>query len=156
MSTAKQHSLLVVDDESQVLDSIYDLLRREFNVFRAMNANEANTVLSRESIHIVMSDQRMPDVTGVELLREIRQEYPDTVRLIFTAYADLHVVVQAINEGQVFRYVEKGSGPDELRSVIRQAADYYDLRAERKQLIAELQRANEGLRKANQLKSAFL
>src|SRR5438093_11922041 len=127
-----KHSFLVVDDEPQVLDSIYDLFRREFVVFRAANASEARSVLRKEPIHIVMSDQRMPDVTGVELLREIKQEYPDTVRLIFTAHADLNVVVGAINEGQVFRYVEKGSGPDELRSAIRQAADYYDLRADRK------------------------
>jgi signal transduction histidine kinase len=156
MSAATKHSVLVVDDEPQVLDSIYDLFRREFKVFRASSASEAKSVLGNERIHIVMSDQRMPDVTGVELLREIRQEYPDTVRLIFTAYADLHVVVQAINEGQVFRYIEKGSGPEELRSVIRQAADYYDLRADRKRLISELQQANEDLRKASALKSAFL
>jgi signal transduction histidine kinase len=151
-----KHSLLVVDDEQQVLDSIYDLFRREFTVLRATSAAEAKDILRNESVHIVMSDQRMPDVTGVELLCDIRQEYPDTVRLIFTAYADLQVVVRAINQGQVFRYVEKGSGPDELRSVLRQAADYYDLRADRKRLITELQRANEDLRKANALKAAFL
>jgi signal transduction histidine kinase len=103
-----------------------------------------------------MSDQRMPDMTGVALLTEIKQEYPDTVRLIFTAYADLQVVVRAINEGQVFRYVEKGSGPDELRSALRQASDYYDLCADRKRLIGELQQANVELRRANALKAAFL
>jgi signal transduction histidine kinase len=151
-----KHSFLVVDDEPQVLDSIFDLFRREFVVYRAASASEARSVLRREPIHIVMSDQRMPDVSGVELLREIKETYPDTVRLIFTAYADLHVIVQAINEGQVFRYIEKGSGPAELQAVVRQAADYYDLRAERKRLIAELQLANDGLRRANELKSAFL
>jgi signal transduction histidine kinase len=151
-----KHSLLVVDDEPQVLDSIYDLFRREFTVYRATNAAEAKCILREQAIHVVMSDQRMPDVSGVELLSEIKSEYPDTVRLIFTAYADLNVVVRAINEGQVFRYVEKGSGPEELQSVIRQAADYYDLRAERKRLIAELRQANDELRKANALKAAFL
>ncbi len=156
MKPSGKHSFLVVDDEPHVIDSIFDLLRRDFRVFRAGCAAEAKDVLRRETIHIVMSDQRMPDVTGIDLLREIKEDYPDTVRLIFTAYADLNVVVQAINEGQVFRYIEKGSGPDELLSVVRQAADYYDLLAERKQLISELQQANVALRKANELKAAFL
>jgi signal transduction histidine kinase len=145
-----------VDDERQVLDSIYDLFRRDYRVFRANCAAEAKNVLRQEQIHIVVSDQRMPDVTGVELLREVKEEFPDTVRVILTAYADLQVVVQAINEGQVFRYVEKGRGPEDLRDAIRQAADYYDLRMERKRLIAELQQANAELRKANALKAAFL
>ena len=151
-----KHSFLVVDDEPHVLDSIYDLLRREYRVFRAGNAAEARRILANETVHIVMSDQRMPDVTGIELLREVKEMYPDTVRLIITAYADLQVVVRAVNEGQVFRYVDKGGGPEELRTVVKQAADYYDLLAERKKLIAELQRANEELRKANALKAAFL
>lgn len=156
MKSGDTHSFLVVDDEPQVLDSIYDLFRREYRVFRAGCAAEAKSVLRQESIHIVMSDQRMPDVTGVELLREVKEEFPDTVRVILTAYADLQVVVQAINEGQVFRYVEKGRGPEELRDAIRQAADYYDLLMDRKRLIAELQQANVELRQANALKAAFL
>ena len=156
MSTVDKHSFLVVDDEPQVLDSIYDLFRRDYRVFRASCAVEAKAVLRQEQIQIVVSDQRMPDVTGVELLREVKEEYPDTVRVILTAYADLQVVVQAINDAQVFRYVEKGRGPEELSYAIRQAADYYDLLLERKRLIAELRQANVDLRKANALKSAFL
>jgi signal transduction histidine kinase len=156
MKNGSKHSFLVVDDELPVLDSMYDLFRREFKVLRANNAREAKAILQQEPVHIVMSDQRMPDVTGVELLRQIRDEYPDTVRLIFTAYADIGVVVRAINEGQVFRYVTKGCDPDELCSVVRQAADYYELRTERKRLVAELQQANADLRQANALKAAFL
>jgi len=156
MNAMDKHSFLVVDDEPQVLDSIYDLFRRDYRVFRASCAAEAKSVLRQEPIQIVVSDQRMPDVTGVELLREVKEEFPDTVRVILTAYADLEVVVQAINDAQVFRYVEKGRGPEELSYAIRQAADYYDLLMERKRLIAELQQANVDLRKANALKAAFL
>jgi len=156
MNNGTTHSLLVVDDERPVLDSMYDLFRRDYKVLRANNAREAKAALQQEPVHIVMSDQRMPDVTGVELLRQVKDEYPDTVRLIFTAYADIGVVVRAINEGQVFRYVTKGCDPDELRSVVRQAADYYELRTERKRLVAELQQANAELRQANALKAAFL
>ncbi len=156
MKNGAKHSLLVVDDELPVLDSMYDLFRREYKVLRASSAREAKAILQQEPVHIVMSDQRMPDVTGVELLRQVKDEYPDTVRLIFTAYADISVVVRAINEGQVFRYVTKGCDPDELCAVVRQAADYYELRNERKRLIAELQQANADLRQANALKAAFL
>jgi signal transduction histidine kinase len=156
MKNGTKHSLLVVDDERPVLDSMYDLFRRDYKVLRANNASEAKAALQQEPVHIVMSDQRMPDVTGVELLRQVKDEYPDTVRLIFTAYADIGVVVRAINEGQVFRYVTKGCDPDELCGVVRQAADYYELRSERKRLVAELQQANAELRQANALKAAFL
>jgi signal transduction histidine kinase len=153
---SEKHSFLVVDDEPNVLDSIYDLFRRDYRVLRASNAATAKQLLKQEPVHIVMTDQRMPEVTGVELLEQIKREHPDTVRLIFTGYADIQVVVRAINEGQVFRYLTKPWDPDELRGVVRQAAEYYDLVQERKQLIAELQKANQELRQANALKTAFL
>ncbi len=156
MKPEAKHSFLVVDDEPDVLDSMFDLFRRDFHVLRANNAEQAKSVLRQQPVHIVMSDQRMPGVTGLELLREVKEEFPDTVRLIFTAYTDIQVVMRAINEGEVFRYVTKGCEPDELRTVVRQAADYYDLLTERKQLIADLQRANADLRTANALKAAFL
>jgi signal transduction histidine kinase len=151
-----KHSLLVVDDEPYVLDSIYDLCRRDYDVSRASSAAEAKRLLRSVDVHVVLSDQRMPDVDGVELLREIKQEYPDTVRLIFTGYADLAAVVRAINEAQVFRYISKPWNPDEFRWTVQQAAEYYELMQDRKRLIAELERTNEELRTANALKATFL
>jgi signal transduction histidine kinase len=119
--------------------------------------------MEREKVHIVMSDQRMPEMTGVEFLKCLRQQYPDTVRLLFTAYTDIKTVTEAINQGNVYRYITKPWDNEELQGVLRQAAEHYDLIAERKQLLAEVQAknqqleaANADLYEANELKKAFI
>jgi signal transduction histidine kinase len=105
----------------------------------------------------------MPGVSGVEFLRQVREEQPEAVRLLFTGYADIKAVIDAINQGNVFRYITKPWDPDELQATIRQAAEQYDLLRERKKLLAELQNknqelqtANSELREANELKDAFI
>jgi signal transduction histidine kinase len=162
MKTAK-HSLLIVDDEPDLIDSVKDLLRYDYRVLGATRAAEGLKIMEREPIQIVMSDQRMPEMTGVEFLRRLRDSYPDTVRLLFTAYADLKAVTDAINQGNVFRYITKPWEPHELQSVLKQAADYYELLAERRRLLnelreknARLEEANVELRHANELKKAFI
>src|SRR5205823_843477 len=106
-----------------------------------------------------MTDQRMPEITGVEFLSKIRGEYPDAVRLLFTGYADIRAVIDAINQGNVYRYITKPWDPDELQTVIREAMERYDLLVERKRLLAmlqvqnrELERKNVELRRASELK----
>jgi len=153
----------VVDDEPNVVRSVQDLLRREFTVLGATSAAEGMTLLDEHVVHVVMTDQRMPEMTGVEFLSRIRGEHPEAVRLLFTGYADIKAVIEAINQGNVFRYLAKPWDPDELRTVIRQAAEHYDLIVERKRLMeeltvnnAELERANAKLRQADELKSAFI
>jgi signal transduction histidine kinase len=158
-----KHSLLVVDDEPDLVHSVQDLLRFDYRVLGATRATEGLKIMEREQVHIVMSDQRMPEMTGVEFLKRLREQYPDTVRLLFTAYADIKAVVDAINQGNVYRYISKPWEPQELQAVLRQAVEHYDLLAERKQLVAELKEknrqlesANAELRRANELKKAFI
>jgi signal transduction histidine kinase len=158
-----KHSLLVVDDEPDLVQSVQDLLRREYRVLTATRAREGLQILEREKVHIVMTDQRMPEMTGVEFLRRLRDAYPDTVRLLFTAYSDLKTVTEAVNQGNVYRYLTKPWDAEDLRAVLRQAAEHYDLIAERKRLLAELQEknrqlesANAELVQANELKKAFI
>src|SRR5258706_9613134 len=110
-----------------------------------------------------MTDQRMPETTGVELLAKVRATPPDAMRLLFTGYADIRAVVDAINRGSVYRYITKPWDPDELMAIIREACDRYDLIAERKHLLSELQGKNAELEKANaelkrsdELKNAFI
>jgi signal transduction histidine kinase len=110
-----------------------------------------------------MTDQRMPARTGVEFLKEVRGEAPEAVRLLFTGYADIHAVIDAINQGNVYRYITKPWDPDELQTIIREACERYDLIVDRKLLLAEVQRKNAELEKANAdllhsnlLKSAFI
>jgi signal transduction histidine kinase len=163
MKGKQKHCLLVVDDEADLVQSVQDLLRFDYRVLGATRAAEGLKIMEQEPVHIVMSDQRMPEMTGVEFLKRLRERYPDTVRLLFTAYADIKAVIDAINQGNVYRYINKPWEPQELQAVLRQAVEYYDLLAERKRLLGELQEknrqlesANAELRQANDLKKAFI
>src|SRR5438270_7890273 len=158
-----RHCLLVVDDEPEVVHSLQDLLRFDYRVLGATRATDGLRLLHREDVHIVMSDQRMPEMSGVEFLQRMRETHPDVVRLLFTGYADIKAVIDAISPGHVFRYITKPWDADELQAILRQAAERYDLFAERKQLLAELQDKNRQLQtlnaqlvQASDLKEAFI
>ena len=98
-----------------MLSSVHDLLRLDYRVITRGSGAEALEVLrSSEEIHVVMSDQRMPGMSGVEVLRQAKAIRPETTRLLFTAYADIRAVIDAINQGHVFRYIAKPWDPDEL------------------------------------------
>lgn len=163
MARPPKHCLLVVDDEPDLVQSVKDLLRFDYRVLCATRASDGLGIMEREKVHIVMSDQRMPEMTGVQFLSRLKQQFPETVRLLFTAYADMQAVTDAINQGSVYRYIAKPWEPDELRTVLRQATDFYDLQEERRGLILqvqeknrELEKANQELSRANDLKRAFI
>ena len=126
MSRPFKHCLLIVDDEPNVCDSVHDLLRREFRVLKANSGEEGYRIMQEEEVHIVMSDQRMPQITGVELLTKVKSRYPQAIRMLFTGFADLDSVVAAINEGHVFQFLKKPWQPEELESAVRQAAAEYE------------------------------
>jgi signal transduction histidine kinase len=150
-------TLLVVDDEPEVLRSVHDLLRLDYTVLTRGSGPGALEVLrSGQDVHVIMSDQRMPGMSGVDLLREAKAIRPEATRLLFTAYADIRAVIDAINQGHVFRYLAKPWDPDELRAVVRQAVEHHDLLVERQRLVVELRAANAKLTEANRLKGAFL
>jgi len=131
--------LMVVDDESDNLDLLYRTFRREFQVFRAESAPEALQILAEEGeMAVIISDQRMPRMNGTELLSQVAKHYPDTIRILLTGYTDVEDLVDAINSGNVFKYVTKPWNPEELRLVVQQAAETYRLV---KQRIRELNRA---------------
>src|SRR5262249_10854561 len=125
MATTK-HPILVVDDEAEILYSLRALLRRDFDLHTAQSAYEAMQVLQRQPVHVIMTDQRMPGMTGVELLAQIREQHPDAIRMIFTGYADIKAVIDAINEGNIYRYLTKPWDPDELVTVLQQACAAYE------------------------------
>jgi signal transduction histidine kinase len=158
-----RHCLLVVDDEPEVVQSLQDLLRFDYRVLGAQRASEGLRLLDREEIHVVMTDQRMPEMTGVEFLERTRASHPDVVRLLFTGYADVQAVVDAINQGNVFRYITKPWDVDELKLLLKQATERYDLLIERRELLKELQEKNcrlealnVELHEANELKLSFI
>ena len=145
MSTAStpqiKHPILVVDDEPEILFSLRGLLRREFDVSTAESGQEAMEILQQRPIHVVMTDQRMPAMTGVELLSRVQGEWPDAIRMVFTGYSDIKAVIDSINQGHIFRYITKPWDPDELRAVLHQACEEYDRIVERKRLLTDLRDA---------------
>ena len=158
-----KHTILVVDDEPDVVKSIQDLLRFDYKVLGATRAADGLRLLSEQPVHVVLTDQRMPEMTGVDFLRHLRDVHPDMVRLLVTGYADIRAVIDAINEGNVYRYITKPWEPEELQAVVKEAAERYDLLAERRRLMEELkgkneelQRTNAELSRANELKSGFI
>lgn len=149
MGKPTRHTILIIDDEPDVIQSVRDLLRLDYKVLGASRAAEGMRALAAHEVHVVMTDQRMPGMSGVELLHHIRGEHPDAIRLLFTGYADLRAVIDAINQGNVYRYLTKPWDPDELQTVIREACNRYDLIVERKLLLEELERKNAELERKN-------
>src|SRR5438874_6176299 len=156
MPTPRHHTILVVDDEPDVVQSVKDLLRLDYNVLGTTHAEEAVKMMQEREVDVVMTDQRMPDMTGVELLSQIKGPYPEATRLLFTGYADIRAVIEAINQGNVYRYITKPWDPDELQTIIREACERHDLIVQRRVLMDELEKRNDELRVANDLKAAFI
>jgi len=146
MTHPKKHTLLVVDDEADVGDSVHDLLRREFNVLKARSAEEGLKLMCENEVHIIMTDQRMPKVTGVELLRSVRTGHPQAIRMLFTGYADLDAVIAAINQGHIFKFLKKPWQPEELEKAVREAAGEYDRLVEHAETMEKLRVELHGLR----------
>jgi signal transduction histidine kinase len=159
----KRNTLLVVDDEVDVLDSLRHQFHRTYRVLTTPTGAEAIELLEKNDVEVILTDQRMPGMPGDVLLRQARKLKPDTIRMLFTGYADIQAVINAVNEGHIFRYILKPWDTAELEGIIRQGIEQYDLLADRRRLIAELQAANVQLVEANselaragQLKTAFI
>ena len=131
-------AVLVVDDEPQILKSLGDLLRRDFRVFATDDGNEALDLLGRHDIAVLLTDQRMPGMTGADLLGQAVNSSPDTVRILLTGYSDIEAVIRAVNEGRVFQYVAKPWDPGELLALVTGAARYHALVVEQRRLLQRL------------------
>ena len=145
MAKQKKHTLLIVDDEKPIVDSLQGLFRRDYQVFTGMSAEEGLAVIAREKIDVVLSDQRMSPVDGTEFLVQVRAKSPDTVRILVTGYADIESVIRAVIYGQIYGYVTKPWKPDELETLVKQAVRHLELIEENARLTVELREANVGL-----------
>lgn len=124
----KKPKMLVVDDEPDNLDLLYRTFRRDFHVLRAESGASALSILAQEGeVAVIISDQRMPEMKGTEFLSKTVPQFPDTVRIILTGFTDVEDLVEAINSGQVYKYITKPWDPHELRSVVQRAAETYEL-----------------------------
>jgi signal transduction histidine kinase len=120
----RSYTVLYVDDEQQNLVTFRYALEDRFHILTASSGREALQIMDREPIAVLLTDQRMPEMTGVELCEEASRRYPDAVRIIVTAYADVHVAIDAINKGQITQYILKPWQNDELAEVLRTAIDF--------------------------------
>ncbi|MDH4090806.1 MAG: response regulator [Cyclobacteriaceae bacterium] len=137
-------NVLYVDDEENNLNSFRAALRRSYNIYTASSGDEGMEVLSRNDIHVVVTDQRMPNMTGVQFLQHIPSDQ-DNIRIILTGFSDMESIIEAINTGKVYRYITKPWDKDELKITIDNAIETVMLRRNNKQLIQELQTYNEQL-----------
>ncbi|MBW4447481.1 MAG: SpoIIE family protein phosphatase [Spirirestis rafaelensis WJT71-NPBG6] len=131
--------LMVVDDEPDNLDLLYRTFRRDFQVYKASHARGAIEILDREGeMAVIISDQRMPEMNGTEFLSRTVDRFPDTIRILLTGFTDVEDLVDAINSGQVFKYITKPWNPERLKAIVGQAVDTYLVLKKR---TAELRRA---------------
>lgn len=148
---ATPRTLLCVDDEPAILNALRRLLRKEpYRILTAGSGEEGLAVLEREVVQVVLSDYRMPGMVGTAFLREVRRRHPDTVRVVLSGFADAHAVVEAINEGEVYRFMPKPWDEDELRLSVRQCFERYQLVAENERLLRQVRVHNEVLQQMNE------
>jgi diguanylate cyclase (GGDEF)-like protein len=144
-NSTRKCSLLVVDDEQYLLPTLSALLSNDFEVITADSAEAAQEVFARREVNIILSDQKMPRMTGVQLLEWVREHSPKTVRLLMTGYAELEDAVDAINRGHVYHYLFKPWRTEELLQVLRNAGDKFLLERSQEQLLLALQQLNQDL-----------
>ncbi|MGK7396961.1 MAG: adenylate/guanylate cyclase domain-containing protein [Candidatus Cyclobacteriaceae bacterium M3_2C_046] len=134
-----QFNILYVDDEEQNLISFKAAFRRYYKIHTASSGFEGIKVLKNHDINLVITDQRMPEMTGVEFLEKILPAYPDTIRMILTGFSDIDAIIQAINSGRVFRYITKPWDENELKMTIENARQLFQLQQKNKHLLNDLQ-----------------
>ncbi|MCB0836936.1 MAG: response regulator [Bacteroidetes bacterium] len=135
----KKFSILYVDDELQNLISFKATFRREYEIYTANNGVEGMEILRKQPIHLIITDQRMPGMTGVQFLEKTIPEFPECIRMVLTGFSDMEAIIDVINNGQIFRYITKPWDETELRMTIENARQMYILQQKNKQLVRELQ-----------------
>jgi response regulator RpfG family c-di-GMP phosphodiesterase len=128
MNTERVINILYVDDEIHNLESFYSNFRRYYNVFMAISAEDAKVILSKNDIHILITDQRMPHTSGTQMIDQVIKEYPRQTRILLTAYADNDAILDAFNRGLIFKYVNKPYNPEDLKQLIDVAYEVYSIK----------------------------
>lgn len=139
MEEDNKYSLLIVDDEKDIVDQLYDFFRRDYKVFKATDCDEALKILLDEEsdINLVLSDQRMPKMQGTELLSRLKKERPEITRILMTGYTDLEVAIESINKGHIHRYLSKPLDYGELGNIIKEGIQNYEEAVKIKNLIGQ-------------------
>ena len=141
----KKIALLYVDDEENNLISFKATFRFKYNVTTALSAAEAMEILEKKSMEIIITDQRMPNMTGIEFLEKVLEKYPDPMRILLTGYADMNAVIDAVNKGKIYHYLSKPWNEEELDQAIQSAYEVYTQNQEVKIMNEKLAVSNDQL-----------
>ena len=139
MAKKKKHGLIFVDDEEDIINTLYDIFMDDYNVFKTTSAKEALEIVEKEDIAVIISDQRMPEMTGTELLEAIFNKRPETIRILLTGYADVTAAVDSINKGAVHKYVEKPWNDDDLMEMVASLVEIYDESNEQLSMLSKVE-----------------
>jgi len=135
--------ILYVDDEQHNLTSFMATFRKDYPIYTATNGFDALEIMRNNDVKLVITDQRMPEMTGIQFLEKLAPEFPDSIRMILTGFSDIEVIIEAINSGWVFRYITKPWDENELRMTIENARQLFDLKLRNQTLMTELQQKVE-------------
>jgi len=139
------HNILYIDDEENNLIVFKNAFFRYYNIYTALSGEQGLKVMDEQEIHLIITDQRMPGMTGIEVLEEVVKTNPETIRMVLTAYSDIEIIIRAINKCGIYQYILKPWDSRELKLVIDNALNAYDLSKKNKLLLRDLQRANQEL-----------
>lgn len=137
--SGKKHSLLFVDDEEDIINALNDTFADDYNVFKTTTPKEALKIVKKEEIALIISDQRMPEMTGSELLAEINDIKPETIRILLTGYADINAAVDAINKGAIHKYVDKPWDDEALLEMVASLVEVYEDSKEKLSLLSNVE-----------------
>ncbi len=143
MSQTERPRILIVDDEEAILETMTFTFMDLYEVLTTSDPTKAVSILAdNDPVAVVITDQRMPGMTGVELLKEVYERFPETVRIILTGFADSEATIKAINDGHIYGYINKPWEPDELKTTVRRATELHALSVENRRLVDDLRHAN--------------
>jgi len=145
MAETGKIKVLFVDDEVHNLEAFKATFRRDFEIFVCLNVGDALKLLETETMHVILSDQRMPGMTGVEFFEICQEKIPNVMRILITGYADINIVVDAVNKGNIFKYIQKPWNNELLKSSIFLAYEIYLENLNQKKDIEDLKIVNEQL-----------
>jgi len=148
--------VLYVDDAKEYISLFSDLLANDFDIITALSGHEGLGVLEKNSIQVVISDQRMPEMSGEEFLEKVANDYPDILRFMISGFTDFEAVVDAINKGRIQGYFHKPIEPEEIKLAIHKGLEIAELKKKNREILQELEASNNSLRNANRNKTFFL
>ena len=145
------HTILCVDDEQNILHSLKRLLRKEgYRLLAAGSGAEGLKILAENDIHLVISDQRMPEMSGTEFLAKVKEIYPDIIRIVLSGYTEVDSITESINKGHIYKFMLKPWNDQNLKLEIKQALEQYDLMQANKKLHETVLQQNEALKSVNE------